>query len=199
MKTHNIKLAHMVMFWQVLVSISFSVGQYALAQDISAEMHTKAETMIRESLSRVQNRYRERLNYYGWTELYYGETRGICNLQLDMPGRAAPLAILYVRADNSIQYPQIMPKGLAEQLIGDRILIDVYRKSLNGSKSSSRPIESADRKPKKKKRAEYKPLHDTSPYKPDKEEQAVFSESRKLVEEQKKYYENQKRGSRRCR
>ena len=199
MKSNNVKLIRMVILWQVLVSVSFSVGQYALAQDVSVEMHTKAETMIRESLSRVQNRYRERLSYYGWTELYYGETRGICNLQLDMPGRAASLAILYVRADNTIQYPQIMPKGLAEQLIGDRMLIEAYRKSLNGSKSSSRPIESADRKPKKKGRAEYKPLHDEGPYKPDKEEQAAFAKSKKLVEEQKKYYENQKRDSRRRR
>ena len=105
---------------------------FGMAQSSYAEYPT-ADATIRESLANVQQRYRSRLDYHGWTELYYGETRGICNLQLNMPGVAAPLAILYFRSNDTIQFPQIMPKGLAQQLIADRMLIDMYQKSLTGS------------------------------------------------------------------
>ena len=100
----------------------------------SSAVSPTAETMIREALSNVQQRYRRNLDYHGWTELYYGETRGICNLQLNMPERAAPLGILYFRSSDTIQFPQIMPKGLAQQLIADRMLIDMYEKAISANR-----------------------------------------------------------------
>ena len=114
--------------------IAIVIVMIGIIQCFSAQYPT-AEATIRESLSDVQQRYRSRLDYHGWTELYYGETRGICDLELNMPEVTAPLSILYFRSSDTIQYPQIMPKGLAQQLIADRMLIDMYQKSLNASKT----------------------------------------------------------------
>jgi hypothetical protein len=87
-----------------------------------------ASEALRGALDNVRHRYNQTLDYYGLTELYYGETRGVCALKLDKPGRAEPLSILYVRSDNTIEYSQVIPKGLAQQLINDRMLIDSYQK-----------------------------------------------------------------------
>lgn len=176
---------------------------------ISSADYPTAEDAIRGSLANVRQRYRNRLDYHGWTELYYGETRGICNLQLNMPGVVAPLAILYFRSDCSIQYPQIIPKGLAQQLIADRMLIDMYQKSLNASRANdnayphkkSQGSDSAQNdvntRRARRKQTAYKPLHE--PYKPTKEEQADIDEcdreSARLMREQKKWYEAQKKAT----
>ena len=133
MKTNCIHVPTTRIARVIAVIICITLGMF---QSTSAEYPT-AEATIRESLSNLQQRYRGRLDYHGWTELYYGETRGICNLQLNMPGVAAPLAILYFRSDDTIQYPQIMPKGLAQQLIADRMLIDMYQKSLTASSADT--------------------------------------------------------------
>lgn len=180
----------------IAVSVCVALG---MIQSSSAEYPTAEET-IRGALVNVRQRYRNRLDYYGWTELYYGETRGVCNLQLNMPGVAAPLAILYFRSDDTIQYPQIMPKGLAQQLIADRMLIDMYQKSLNASKASdngysrrtsqgtdSTRMENNARRTRRK-RSAYKPLHSDEGYKPSNEELECDRESARLVREQKKIF-----------
>ena len=125
------------------IAVTFALTAYAgLLQIVIAATDngalasgTGASEAIRGALDNARHRYNQALDYYGLSELYYGETRGICNLQLDMPGRAAPLQILYVRADNSIQYPQVMPKGLAQQLISDRMLIDSYQRVLRADEA----------------------------------------------------------------
>ena len=209
MKTNCIHVPTTRIARVIAVIICITLGMF---QSTSAEYPT-AEATIRESLSNLQQRYRSRLDYHGWTELYYGETRGICNLQLNMPGVAAPLAILYFRSDDTIQYPQIMPKGLAQQLIADRMLIDMYQKSLSASKASdngysrktSRGANSAQTENHarmvRRKRSAYKSLNE--PYKPTKEEQADIDEcdreSARLVREQKKWYEEQKKANSRRR
>ena len=96
-----------------------------------------ASEALRGALDNVRHRYDQILDYYGLTELCYVGRRDVCSLDLDMPGRAAPLHILYDRADKSIQYPQVMTKGVAQQLIGDRMLIDSYQKVLRADEINS--------------------------------------------------------------
>ena len=113
-----------------IVSIMvFCVPRITIAAfaDVSTPSASEA---LRGALNNVRHRYNQALDYYGLTELYYGETRGVCALKLDKPGRTEPLTILYVRADNAIEYSQVIPRGLARQLINDRMLIDSYQKVL---------------------------------------------------------------------
>lgn len=130
------------------IALTFTLTAYAgLLQTVIAATDngaltsgTGASEALRGALNNVRHRYNQALDYYGLTELYYGETRGVCALKLDKPGRTEPLSILYVRADNTIEYSQVIPKGLAQQLISDRILIDSYSKVLrsDGGDASTR-------------------------------------------------------------
>ena len=108
------------------------IQQMAMAGTGSGEgaSSPSASETLRGALDNVRHRYNQTLDYYGLTELYYGETGGVCALKLDKPGRTEPLSILYVRSDNTIEYSQVIPKGLAQQLINDRMLIDSYKKVL---------------------------------------------------------------------
>ena len=96
-----------------------------------------ASEAVRGALDNARHRYNQTLDNYGLTELYYGETsQGVCALKLDMPGRVEPLSILYERAYNTIQYSQEIPKGLAQQLINDRMLIDSYQRVLRADEAN---------------------------------------------------------------
>ena len=130
------------------ITLSFALTAYVGMPRIAiAVMNSNALTSrpssneaIRGALDNVRHRYNQALDYYGLTELYYGETGGVCALKLDKPGRTEPLSILYVRADNAIEYSQVIPRGLARQLINDRMLIDSYQKVLrsDGGDASTR-------------------------------------------------------------
>ena len=102
----------------------------------AADSRPSASAVIQGALDNARHRYNEALDRYGLTELYYGETRGVCALKLDMPGRVEPLSILYERAYNTIQYSQVIPKGLAQQLINDRMLIDSYQRVLRADEAN---------------------------------------------------------------
>lgn len=111
------------------------IQQTALAETGVIASKPSAGETLRGALNNVRHRYNQALDYYGLTELYYGETRGVCALKLDKPGRAEPLSILYVRSDNTIEYSQVIPKGLAQQLINDRMLIDSYQRVLRADEA----------------------------------------------------------------
>ena len=117
----------------IAAAVVFGVPRVATADSRTPS----ASEAIRGALDNARRRYQNKLDYFGLTELCYVGRKGVCSLDLDMLGRAAPLHILYDRADNSIQYPQVIPKGVAQQLIGDRMLIDSYQKVLRADEINS--------------------------------------------------------------
>ena len=130
------------------IALAFTLTAYVgLPQTVIAAVDngavtsgTGASEAIRGALDNVRHRYNQALDYYGLSELYYGETRGICALKLDKPGRAEPLSILYVKSDNTIEYSQVLPKGLAQQLINDRMLIDSYQRVLRADEARAKRL-----------------------------------------------------------
>lgn len=125
----------------IAAALVFGVPRVATADS----RPSSASEAIRGALDNVRRRYQNKLDYFGLTELCYVGRKDVCSLDLDMPGRAAPLHILYDRADNSIQYPQVIPKGLAQQLICDRMMIDSYQKVLRADEINSTTTIGAER------------------------------------------------------
>ena len=105
---------------------------------------TSAREAIQGALNNVRSRYRNTLDYYGLEEWYYKETNGICSLKLVPHGRVVYLWIYYFRGNDTIEYPQMMPKGLAQRLISDRMMIDSYEMVLRAdeiNKTRSKPTQ----------------------------------------------------------
>ena len=105
---------------------------------------TSAREAIQGALNNARSRYRNTLDYYGLEEWYYKETNGICSLKLVPHGRVVYLWIYYFRGNDTIEYPQMMPKGLAQQLIRDRMMIDSYEMVLRAdeiNKTRSNPTQ----------------------------------------------------------
>ena len=88
-----------------------------------------AKQTISDALAKVKSRYKSKLSRYGLTESYYDETNGICDLMLLEPESWTKHQIIYYRATSQIGWPRTMPKNVAEDLIGDRMLIDSYENS----------------------------------------------------------------------
>ena len=141
MNTKCIRTAIRGIAFIIALAVVFGAPRVATADS----RPSSASEAIRGALDNVRRRYQNKLDYFGLTELCYVGRKDVCSLDLDMPGRAAPLHILYDRADNSIQYPQVIPKGLAQQLIGDRMLIDSYQKVLRADEINSTTTIGAER------------------------------------------------------
>lgn len=88
-----------------------------------------AKEAISDALANVKSRYKGKLSRYDLTESYYNETNGICDLMLLDVQTWTKYQIVYYRATGQIEWPRTMPKDVAEDLIGDRMLINSYENS----------------------------------------------------------------------
>ena len=83
-----------------------------------ASAHPKgAEEVIAGALANVRSRYCARLDRLGFTESYFDETSGVCDLMLLEVGSWMKYQIVYYRATGDIEWPRMMPKGVAEDLM----------------------------------------------------------------------------------
>ena len=83
----------------------------------SAGPPSSVEESVRGALENVRGRYRSKLSRYGLTESYFDETSGICDLMLlDVP-TWTKYQIVYYRATGQIEWPRMMPKAVAEDLM----------------------------------------------------------------------------------
>ena len=110
-----------------------------LSYSVSSSYHTsdsryRDEHTMKVALANVRNQYRSNLDCYGLTESYYDETSGICDLMLLDVGRWEKYQIVFYKATGLLEWPQSMPKSVAEQFIYDRMLIDTYEKATSGGR-----------------------------------------------------------------
>ena len=90
-----------------------------------------ATESIANALANVRSRYKDKLCRYGLTESYFDETSGICDLMLlDVP-TWTKYQIVYYRETNQIEWPRIMTKSAAEDLMQDRLIIHAYECALD--------------------------------------------------------------------
>lgn len=101
----------------------------------ASSYQTSAEDSIRSALGNVRSRYKAKLSRYGLTESYFDETNGICDLMLLDVASWTKYQIVYYRSTGQIEWPRIMPKNVAEDLMEDRLLIHTYETSLGISRS----------------------------------------------------------------
>lgn len=119
-----------IIMGRLSIAVCFAVGLCATtvngAGDWSA--HPKsAEKAIAGALSNVRSRYRVRLDQLGLRESYFDETSGICDFMFLDVGSWTKYQIGYYRATGDIEWPRIMPKGVAEDLMQDRLIIHATR------------------------------------------------------------------------
>ena len=101
-----------------------------MRREIAASGLSPSDEAISGALETVRSRYRQRLSYLGLTESYYDETAGICDLMLWDVSSWTKYEIVYYRATGMLEWPRMMTKGLAEDLLEDRMLMDTYEKAL---------------------------------------------------------------------
>ena len=97
-----------------------------------------AETAIAGALANVKSRYRAKLDHYGLSESYFDETSGICDLMLLDVQSWTKYQIVYYRATDEISWPRMMPKGVAKDLMQDRLLIQKYELVLGKGKKKTK-------------------------------------------------------------
>lgn len=156
-----------------------------------------AEEAIAAALANVKSRYRAKLDRLGLTESYFDETSGICDLMLLDVGSWTKYQIVYYRATGQIEWPRIMPKGVAEDLMLDRLIIHGYKMSLEKSKAKmeakskgeakSNSLAKTVAKPVRPKRPKPPPVH--KEYVPTAEEQAAMDDMLKNAREATAEYE----------
>lgn len=120
-----------------------------------------ADEAISGALANVKSRYRAKLDHYGLSESYFDETSGICDLMLlDVP-TWTKYQIVYYRATDQIEWPRMMPKGVAKDLMQDRLLIQKYELVLGKGKKKTKDgvesIEKGKRPPRSARRKKPKP------------------------------------------
>lgn len=120
-----------------------------------------ADEAISGALANVKSRYRAKLDHYGLSESYFDETSGICDLMLlDVP-TWTKYQIVYYRATDQIEWPRMMPKGVAKDLMQDRLLIQKYELVLGKGKKKTKDgvesIEKRKRPPRSARRKKPKP------------------------------------------
>lgn len=120
-----------------------------------------AEEAIAGALANVKSRYRAKLDHYGLTESYFDETSGICDLMLLDVQSWTKYQIVYYRATDEISWPRLMPKGVAKDLMQDRLLIQKYELVLGKGKKKTKDgvesIEKGKRPPRSARRKKPKP------------------------------------------
>ena len=156
-----------------------------------------ADEAIAGALANVKSRYRAKLDHYGLTESYFDETSGICDLMLlDVP-TWTKYQIVYYRATDEISWPRMMPKGVAKDLMQDRLLIQKYElvlgKGKNKTKDGVESIEKEKRPPRSARRKKPKPppLHKEPELTP--EEKADIEDALKNAREANEAYEKNRK------
>ena len=97
-----------------------------------------AEEAIAGALANVRSRYRAKLDHYGLTESYFDETSGICDLMLLDVQTWTKYQIAYYRTTNEIIWPQMMLKGVAKDLMEDRLIIHEYELVIGKGKTKKK-------------------------------------------------------------
>ena len=106
-----------------------SLPSYGGSHSSGYESPKRADVAIAGALANVRSRYRANLQRYGLTESYYDETGGICDLMLLDVNSWTKYQIVFYRSSGQLEWPRTMPKGVAELLMHDRMLIDTYEKT----------------------------------------------------------------------
>ena len=107
-----------------------------------------AEEAIAGAMANVKSRYRAKLDHYGLTESYFDETSGICDLMLLDVQTWTKYQIAYYRATDEIVWPRMMPKGVAKDLMQDRLIIHEYELVLGKGKKKAKVDGDFDGRPK---------------------------------------------------
>lgn len=156
-----------------------------------------ADEAIAGALANVKSRYRAKLDHYGLTESYFDETSGICDLMLlDVP-TWTKYQIVYYRATDEISWPRIMPKGVAKDLMQDRLLIQKYELLLGKEEKKAKDVVDSAEKPRTPKRSVCRkkpkppPLHKEPELAP--EEKAVIEDTLKNAREASEAYEKNRK------
>lgn len=156
-----------------------------------------ADEAIAGALANVKSRYRAKLDHYGLSESYFDETSGICDLMLLDVQSWTKYQIVYYRATDEISCPRMMPKGVAKDLMQDRLLIHKYELVLGkGKKKAKRDDDSVDRLKPSTKSARWKkpkspPIH--KEHIPTDEEQAAIDDALKNAREANEAYEKNRK------
>ena len=134
----------------------------------SVSVHPKsAKEAIAGALANVKSRYRARLDRLGLTESYFDETSGICDLMLLDVSSWTKYQIVYYRATGDIEWPRMMPKSVAEDLMQDRLIIHAHEMSIGKGKRQARVEDKASKgtktKSARRKHSKPKPLHEEAP------------------------------------
>lgn len=154
--------------WQLrLMIVMMTVDVCLLPTDAFAAAGgcpSSAEEAISGALGNVRSRYRGKLSRYGLTESYFDETSGICDLMLLDVKSWTKYQIVYYRAAGQIEWPRMMPKSVAEDLMQDRLIIHQYECSLGKGKAEAstprRQSSEVESKAFPRKQQEYKPLNE---------------------------------------
>lgn len=96
----------------------------------SPSYKASADQMAQGALENVRRRYNAKLSRYGLAESYFDETNGICDLMLLDVSSWTKYQIVYYRSTGQIEWPRLMPKNVAEDLMEDRLIIHTYETSL---------------------------------------------------------------------
>ena len=156
-----------------------------------------AETAIAVALANVKSRYRAKLDHYGLSESYFDETSGICDLMLLDVQSWTKYQIVYYRATDEISWPRMMPKGVAKDLMQDRLLIQKYELVLGKGKTKAKDdVDSAEKSKKpprsaRRKKPKPPPLHKEPEFTP--EEKADIEDALKNAREANEAYEKNRK------
>ena len=178
-------------FMATIISLAAFVAALDVANAYGAgygvDASPSADEAIRGALENVRSRYRGRLSRYGLTESYFDETSGICDLMLLDVNSWTKCQIVYYRATGQIEWPRMMPKSVAEDLMQDRLVIHQYECALGIGKSAMAREQSSKAVAKlpPRKRQEYKPLNEEYVLSPEERaaEDEAFRNARLAAEE----------------
>ena len=156
-----------------------------------------ADEAIAGALANVKSRYRARLDRLGLTESCFDETSGICDLMLlDVP-TWTKYQIVYYRTTDEISWPRMMPKGVAKDLMQDRLLIQKYELVLGKGKTKATDNVDSAEKPRqpqryvRRKKPKPPPLHKEPELTP--EENAAIEDALKNAREANAAYEKNRK------
>ena len=145
----------------------------------------------------IPGKARAKLDHYGLSESYFDETSGICDLMLLDVQSWTKYQIVYYRATDEISWPRMMPKGVAKDLMQDRLLIQKYELVLGKGKKKAKDgvesIEKEKRPPRSARRKKPKPppLHKEPELTP--EQKADIEDALKNAREANEAYENNRK------
>ena len=152
-----------------------------------------ADEAIAGALANVKSRYRAKLGRLGLTESYFDETSGICDLMLLDVQSWTKYQIVYYRTTDGISWPRMMPKGVAKDLMQDRLLIQKYELVLGKGKTKAKDdVDSAEKSKKpprsaRRKKPKPPPLHKEPEL--TAEEKAAIEDTLKNAREANEAYE----------